>query len=123
MKPPVEHVRISSKGREVLVKMKRYSGLEHWNEVARIALLRSLANPTRPPVTIKHEDTSIDIDWKVFSGQYDKELSVIFWLRAHKDGVDLLKKDAISDYFRAHLERGIDSLNLCKSLYDLVQYD
>ena len=120
MKPPVEHVRISSKGKEALTKIKRYSGLEHWNEIARIALLRSLANPTHPTMPLQYGDISIDIEWKVFSGQWNKEISATFWIRAHKDGVDILKKDAISDYFRAHIERGINSLNTCKSLFDLV---
>ncbi len=49
MKPPVEHVKISAKAKEILVKVKRSTGLEHWNEICRIALCKSIANPTIPP--------------------------------------------------------------------------
>jgi DNA sulfur modification protein DndE len=118
MKPPVEHVRVSAKGKEILIKIKRHTGLEHWNEISRIALFHSLTSLTPPPA-VKCTDSSIDMDWKVFSGQWSDEISALIWVRAKNDGVDLSKKDAISDYFRAHLERGIIKLNTCKSLFDL----
>ena len=119
MKPPVEHVRVSTKGKDVLSKIKRRTGMEHWNEICRVALCRSLSNPTPPSKIDKTGDSSIDMDWKTFAGSYQDELASLVLLRAQKDGVNLSKKDAISDYFRLHLERGISSLQNIKSLAEI----
>lgn len=120
MKPPVEHVRVSAKGKDILIKIKRNTGLEHWNEICRIALCRSLVNPTPPPKFERSGESSIDIEWKTFAGQYQKELAALTIIRAVKDGVDTSKKDMISDYFRSHIERGIASLQNTKNLNSLV---
>lgn len=119
MKPPVEHVRVSIRSKEILIKIKRRTGLEHWNEICRIALCRSLANPTQPHTLDKTSESSIDIEWKTLTGCFQNELIALVLLRAKKDGVNLSKKDAISDYFRMHLERGINSLQNIKVLTDL----
>ena len=121
MKPPVEHVRISAKGKDALIKIKRNTGLEHWNEICRIALCSSLANPTPPP---KHErigDNSIDIEWKTFAGAYQEEFAALTLFRAAKDGIDISKKEALADYFRNHIERGIVSIQNTKSVANLAQ--
>ena len=120
MKPPVEHVRVSTRGKEILIKIKRRTGLEHWNEICRIALCRSLANPTTPPkCDNKIGESSIDMDWKTFAGDYQYEFVSLVLLRAQKDGVNLSKKDAISDYFKLHLERGISSLQNIRGMTDM----
>jgi len=119
MKAPVEHVRVSAKGKEILIRVKRRTGLEHWNEICRIALCRSMANPT-PPVKIESTgDSSIDMEWKTFAGSLQEELAAIILFRAKKDGVDVLKKDALVEYFREHLERGITSLQNIRSMSGL----
>lgn len=114
MRPPVEHVRVSAKGKEILLRIKRNTGLEHWNEICRIALCKSLANQTPPPKFEKHVDSSIEIDWKTFAGAYQEEFSALVYHRAQKDKVDINKKDAFHEYFRNHLERGILSLQNVK---------
>jgi DNA sulfur modification protein DndE len=119
MKPPVEHVRISAKGKDILIKIKRNTGLEHWNEICRIALCRSLANPTPVTKFEKAGDSAIDIEWKTFAGIYQQELTAMMLLRANKESVDLSSKDALSDFLRSHIERGISSLQNMKSLTSL----
>ena len=119
MKPPVEHVRVSAKGKDILIKIKKRTGMEHWNEICRIALCRSLANKNPLSNIDKVTDSSIDMDWKIFAGVYHYELSSLILYRAQKDGVNLSKKDAISDYFRLHLERGINSLQNIKNITDI----
>jgi DNA sulfur modification protein DndE len=110
MKPPVETVRISSRGREILIKVKRKTGIERWNEICRLALCRSLANPSKPPKNSKVWDSAIEIEWKTFAGELGPDFAALIRLRAAKDKIDPTKKDLIADYFRAHLERGIASL-------------
>lgn len=119
MKPPVEYVRVSARSKDILIKIKRNTGLEHWNEICRIALCRSLANLTSPPKQDKAGDSVIDIEWKTFAGAYQGELAALTLLRAQKDGIDLSKKDALADYFRCHIERGISSLQNIKTLSSL----
>jgi len=116
MKPPVEHVRVSAKGKEILIKIKRNTGLEHWNEICRIALCRSLANPTPVTKLDKIGDSAIDIEWKTFAGIYQQELAALLLLRAKKENIEVSSKDALSDYLRSHIERGISSLQNLKSL-------
>jgi len=121
MKPPVEHVRVSARSKDIMIKIKRNTGLEHWNEICRIALCRSLTNTTPPSKHDKFADSSIDIEWKTFAGVYSDELASITLLKAKTDGVDISRKEAIAEYFRDHLERGIASLQNIKSiemLYD-----
>lgn len=123
MKTPVDHVRVSTTGREILIRIKKRTGLEHWNVICRIALCRSLANPKRPPKPIKTGESSIDMEWKTFAGPISEELTALVYLRASKDGIDFSKKEEISEYFRSHLERGISSLQNVKSLRGLVNLD
>lgn len=122
MKPPVEHVRVSARGREILIRVKRYTGLEHWNEICRIALCRSLTNLTPPPKFDRAGDSSIDMEWKIFAGPLQEELAALTIYRANKDGIDLSKREALSEYFRAHLERGIISLQNIKMISMLCEY-
>lgn len=110
MKPPVETVRISAKSKDVLTKIKRRLGVERWNEICRVALCRSLANPTKPAKPRNGWDTAIEIEWKTFAGESSEAFSALIRLRALTDGVDIKKKEALADYFRSHMERGIGSL-------------
>lgn len=110
MKPPVETVRISSKSREILIKMKRRLGVERWNEICRVALCRSLANPTKPTKPKNGWDTAIEIEWKTFAGETSEVFSALIRMRAIQDGIDLKKKETFADYFRSHMERGVGSL-------------
>lgn len=122
MNPPVDHVRVSAKGKEILIKIKRRTGLEHWNEICRVALCRSLANPNPPTALSRIADSAIDMEWKTFAGAYSSEFTSAILTRANLDGVDMNCKEALGDYFRAHLERGIASLQNVKALGDLVQH-
>lgn len=120
MKPPVEHVRVSAKGKEILIKVKKRTGLEHWNEICRLALCISLANPNHAVDNTRNTDSALDIEWKTFAGQYHEELTALVFLRAQKDGVKFINKDSIMNYFRAHLERGIASLQNLKDLTNII---
>ncbi len=123
MKPPVEHVRVSAKGRDILIKVKRNTGLEHWNEICRIAFCRSLANRTPPQQYVKVADSNIDMEWKTFAGLFHDEFASLILLRAKQDGIDLSRKELIGDYFRAHLERGINSLQNIRTIDKLIIFE
>lgn len=122
MKPPVEHVRVSAKGKDILIKIKRRTGLEHWNEICRVALFRSLSNPTPPPKLENIGESSIDMEWKTFAGPICDALTAIFVQRAKKDGIDITRRDILAEYFRSHLERGISNMQNVRGLTDSVKY-
>ena len=103
MKPPVEHVKVSARGKKILIKVKRCTGLEHWNAICRIALCRSLAEPAPPPKLDKTTDSTIDMDWKTFAGQLQEVLTALTLVRAQKDGIDVSDEEALSWYFRPTL--------------------
>lgn len=121
MKPPVETVRISAKGKDVLTKIKRRLGVERWNEICRVALCRSLANPTIPSKPRNGWDSSVEIEWKTFAGEHSDLYAAITIMRALSDNVDVSKKDSLADYFRAHVERGIGSLQNVSCFEDYLE--
>jgi len=118
-KPPADHVRVSSRGKEILAQVKRKTGIDHWNTICRVALIRSLANSSKPrlPDTV---DTAIELDWKTFAGPYQDVLGAMVIHRAAQDGVKLESREEIGAYFRAHLERGLASLQSIRNLEELV---
>lgn len=60
------------------------------------------------------------MDWKTFAGSYYEEFACLNAFRAKSDGIDLTRKDSLAEYFRAHLERGIASLNDIHEIKDLT---
>ena len=120
MKNPVETARVSARGREVLIKIKRRTGLEHWNEICRVAICRSLSNRTPPPKFTAGGESPVEMEWKTFAGGISSELSALILLRAKADGIDIHSKDTLAVYFRAHLERGIASLQNVRSIAEMV---
>ncbi len=121
MKPPIETVRVSAKGRETLIKIKKNTGLEHWNEVCRLALCLSLSDPTIPQKPAKFGDSSIEMEWKTFTGSFQEELTSLIVLRAQKDGIDFSKKETLYEYLKSHLERGIIALQNVKYILSLFK--
>ena len=119
MKPPVEEVRISAKSRDILIKVKRRTGIIQWNHLCRIAFCRSLANPAIP-IHPLHSDTGVRMDWKTFAGPYNDEFVSLTLFRAREDGIDVSRKDDLAEYFRAHLERGIGSLSKTADILTLA---
>jgi len=121
MKNPVDTVRVSERGREILIKMKRRTGLEHWNELCRVAVCRSLANKSPPPRFAGGGDSSVEMEWKTFAGGINAEISALLLLRAHAEGIDTQSRDALGNYFRSHLERGISGLQNVRSISGMLE--
>jgi DNA sulfur modification protein DndE len=109
MKPPVETVRISKQGRDQLIKVRRQTGVEHWNTLCRWALILSLREKTPPAVPRQKLDGGVEMTWKVFAGEESELFASLIRLRSSKDdfGSD---SEALSQCFRAHLHRGLSYL-------------
>lgn len=119
MKPPVQNIRISQRGKEALQRLKNRTGIPNWNVLCRWAVSASLAMETSPPRWIAQEESNIDMDWKTFAGDQADIISALVYLSAEKHGET--KGEALPAFFRAHLERGINAIQNVRKLSDIAQ--
>ena len=120
MKAPLERIRVSQRSRDTLSTLKRRTGIEHWNVLCRWAFLDSLSNPNRPVIVKNLPESNLEIHWDVFARDLGEYLLAAFAVRAAKDGVKPVKGEQ-AEYFRSHLERGINQLQNTKDLHDLFK--
>jgi DNA sulfur modification protein DndE len=117
---PVQHVRVSEKGKEALQRLKNRTKISNWNVLCRWALSQSLALDTRPPIFVPGSDSNIEMDWKTFAGDQSAILAGLLRLRALKDGVDVENPESVATHFRSHLERGISAIQNAKRIEDIL---
>ena len=119
----IETVRISERGKDNLVNLKRKTGIRNWNVLCRWALCVSLADET-PLKRIEIEGfSSVEMSWKVFGGKYEGIYSSLLKQRMQNDDIEM-SEDNMREQFKLHLHRGIQFLAYDKSLtsiQDLVK--
>ena len=71
----IESIRLSEKGKQQLLQLKKRTGIENWNTLCRWAFCTSLAEPSVPPYEDIPSDSSVEMTWKVFGGSY----SDLYW--------------------------------------------
>ena len=120
MKAPVERIRVSQRSRDILVTLKRRTGIEHWNVLCRWAFCDSLANPNKPVAAAQAPESNLEMSWDVFAGDLADTLLAALAIRAAKDGV-LPERADMAGYFRSHLERGISQLQMAQNLPELCK--
>lgn len=121
MKPPVETIRISKQGRDQLSKLRRQTGIEHWNVLCRWSFCVSMRENTCPPSITQKLDGGVEMTWKVFAGDQSETFSALTLLRARKDGFPL-NPEGISSCLRAHLHRGLAYLASGKETRSLSDF-
>lgn len=98
----IENIRVSEKGRQQLLQLKKRTGINNWNVLCRWAFCTSLAEPSVPPYEDIPSDSSVEMTWKVFGGQY----ADVYWaLLVERSLVD--QHSDLNTLFRLHLHRGI----------------
>ena len=120
MKPPVETVRVSQRGKEILIKLKRNTGIDQWNVLCRWALCASLMRESKPPKTKTGDDSNIEMSWRTFAGQQSDHMAALVKTRADFHGIDIQQQEQLAEYFRAHLERGISNIQNVRSIAALL---
>ncbi|MEV0156000.1 DNA sulfur modification protein DndE [Micromonospora sp. NPDC050686] len=105
----IEHIRLSQPARDQLITLKRRTGITHWNVLCRWALCRSLAEPASPPTIRLVLDSSVEMTWRVFAGEFGDALWALMRYRCHQDGL-ALDEETLAQQFRLHLHRGIGYL-------------
>lgn len=106
---PIEHIRLSKQAREQLIRLKRHTGIEHWNVLCRWAFCRSLAESGTPPPAKIPADSNVEMSWKVFGGRQSDLYLALLKARCLRDGIEL-DEEHLSQQFRLHLHRGIGYL-------------
>ncbi len=119
----IEHIRLSQQAKEQLIKLKRYTGIEHWNVLCRWAFCLSLREPSVPPPAKIPSDSNVEMTWKVFGGKQNELYMALLKERCLRDGLDT-DPETLMQQFRLHLHRGISYLagnrNL-RSIKDFIE--
>ncbi|MBK4717540.1 DNA sulfur modification protein DndE [Azospirillum sp. YIM DDC1] len=117
----VEHVKLSQHAREQLIRLKRHTGMEHWNVLCRWALCVSLAEPTVPPPVKIVADSNVEMSWKVFGGRYAELYTALVRARCIRDGLGH-DDETIAQQFRLHLHRGIGYLATDRGIRSIADF-
>lgn len=105
----IEHIRLSQQAKDQLIKLKRVTGIEHWNVLCRWALCVSLAEQSVPPQAKIPADSNVEMSWKVFGGRYADLYIAMVKERCVRDGLGV-DAETVAQQFRLHLHRGISYL-------------
>lgn len=115
---PIEHIRISEQAKDQLIKLKRITGIQHWNVLCRWAFCVSLAEKHPPTPTKILTDSSVEMTWKVFAGAQHEVYWELLRCRCRKFGLSDSEEELISQ-FKLHLHRGIAHLAADRTLKDI----
>jgi len=111
----IEHIKLSQKERENLIRLKRLTGIKNWNTLCRWAFCISLANPDKPRRSKIVSDSSLEMTWKVFGGKHHEIYTALLIHRCRQDGIEL-NDEKMMEQFRYHLKRGIDTLTMDREI-------
>ncbi len=106
MESPIRTVRVSATGRDQLIRLKRFTGIQHWNVLCRWALARSLAEPHAPSAAPLGEMSNIEMSWAVFAGPLGECFLLALRQRLIDDTLPV-DDETLVQQFRLHLHRGI----------------
>lgn len=105
----LDRIRFSQQARDQLIKLKRQTGLQHWNTICRWAFCASLAEKTAPSSITITLDSSLEMEWTTFGGEHHEVYLALLKQRCVSDGLDTDVK-TLSNQLRLHLHRGIGRL-------------
>lgn len=118
----IKQVRLSQKAKEQLSRLKRKTGIKNWNILCRWALCYSLSENTIPTNIPLVADSSLEMSWFTFGGEYYELYEAL--VKAWCMKMDLPTDDnTVARYFRLNLERGIAHLGgtgFIKNIDDLA---
>lgn len=118
---PIERIKPSQQAREQLSRLKRYTGIEHWNTLCRWAFCRSLGDLDPPPPAKIPADSNVELTWSVFGGRYERIYLALLKERCLRDGLSTDDETLVTQ-FRLHLHRGIAQLAGDKTQRDLAAF-
>ena len=108
MKPPVDNLRLNVKAREKLIRLKRHTGINHWNTLCRWAFCLSLNDRRLPPEIDREKTVAVEMSWRIFAGDLDITLSALF--ATWKQQTPLASEIDNGELVRRHVQRGLGIL-------------
>ena len=105
----IDTVRVSRRAKDQLVKLKRVTGIRHWNVLCRWGFCLSLSEPDVPLANEIPSDSNVEMSWRVFGGRHAGLYMALLMERLYRDGLPL-DPETVSRQFRLHLHRGISYL-------------
>lgn len=111
----IDHIRLSQQAKDQLIKLKRATGIEHWNTLCRWAFCASLAEKSIPPRAKIPADSNVEMSWKVFGGRYSDVYLALLKERCLRDRIQT-DAETLAQQFRLHLHRGISYLAANKTI-------
>jgi DNA sulfur modification protein DndE len=119
----IKQIRLSSRAKDQLIRLKTKTGIQQWNVLCRWAFCLSLRQPNPPsPVEIP-ADSNVEMSWQVFGGEAQELYLALLKERCQRDGLGVAE-DVLVSQFRLHLHRGISYLaspQTIRSVGDLIR--
>lgn len=105
----IDNIRLGQQSRDQLIRLKRITGIEHWNVLCRWAFCLSIADKNPPPLPKLSGDAAVEMTWKTFAGEHADTFIALLIQRAHEEA-SRADREALSDLVRIHITRGIGFL-------------
>ena len=117
----IENIRLSEKAKQQLVTLKRRTGIENWNVLCRWAFCLSLSEVAIPPHEDITTDSTVEMTWKTFGGEYS-EIYLALLKQRIKNDYGKIEEDKLYYHFKLHLHRGISYLtNKINKIEDIIR--
>jgi DNA sulfur modification protein DndE len=100
----VDTIRIVESDRDVLLRLKRSTGIRNWNILCRWAFCMSLADQSQTSVDPRGQDSGVEMSWKVFGGVHADIYWALLAQRLKNDGIPR-DEETMERYFYRHLHR------------------
>ena len=119
MEIKIDSIRLSQQSRDQLIRLKRLTGIEHWNTLCRWAFCISLSEATHPTSGKIPADSSVEMTWRTFAGEHAELYHALLLDRTQREGNELTKENLLQ-CLRAHITRGIVYLIGRRELKDIA---
>jgi len=106
----IEHVKISTRGKSHLIRLKTKTGIDNWNILCRWAFCLSLSESTLPrSESVAGEGAAIEMTWRTFGGDLSDVYLALLKHACHAQGLEINKKN-LESLLWLHIHRGIGYL-------------
>lgn len=116
----IDNLRLSDGAKDQLMRLRRSTGIKHWNALCRWALCMSISDPRPVGVSRLVAGSNVEMSWKVLTGDQGE---VYFALLKQRCAIDGASADdaSLSLLLRRHVHRGIAMISNGDSPPDLKE--
>jgi DNA sulfur modification protein DndE len=109
MTPPIDAIRLSASEKDLLLRIKRKTGVASWNVLCRWGLLLGIQESDSMGAPKQEKRDAIEIRWDTFAGRYSDLLTACI-LMARSKACNQGVATSVGDFINASLSRGIKTL-------------